>query len=53
MNEPRIAIFRGPIRMQNGVATGFDVSTKLKIEKEPFGDMIDTVCYGLVRNATV
>ena len=38
--------------MPNGVATGFDVSTKDKIEKEPFGDRIDTVCYGLVRNAT-
>ena len=47
------AIFRRPIRMPNGVATGFDVSTKEKIENEPFGDMIDTVCYGLVRNATV
>ena len=39
--------------MHNGVATGFDVSTKDKIEKKPFGDMIDTVCYGLVRKATV
>ena len=39
--------------MHNGVATGFDVSTKDKIENEHFGDMIDTVCYGLVRNATV
>ena len=38
--------------MPNGVATGFDVSTKDKIEKEPFGDMIDTVCYGLVRSST-
>ena len=53
------AIFRSPIRMHNGVATGFDVSTKDKIENEPFllqhyfGDMIDTICYGLVRNATV
>ena len=41
------------VRMHNGVATGFDVSTKDKIEKELFGDMIDTVYYGLVRNATV
>ena len=39
--------------MHNGVATDFDVSTKDNIEKEPFGDMIDTVCYGLVWNATV
>ena len=38
--------------MPNGVATGVDVSTKDKIEKEPFGDMIDTVCYGLVRSST-
>ena len=52
-DDPGNATFRSPIRMHNGVATGFDVSTKDKIEKEPFGDMIDTVCYGLVRNATV
>ena len=39
--------------MHNSVATGFDVSTKDKIENEPFGDMIDRVCYGLVRNAVV
>ena len=31
----------------------FDVSTKDKIEKEPFNNSIDTVCYGLVRNVTV
>ena len=30
--------------MQNGVAMDFGVSTKDKIEKDPFGDMIDTVC---------
>ena len=52
-DDPGNAIFRSPIRMHNGVATGFDVSTKDKIEKELFGDMIDTVYYGLVRNATV
>ena len=52
-DDPRNATFRRPIRMHNGVATGFEVSIKDKIEKEPFGDMIDTVCYGLVRNATV
>ena len=51
-DDPGNAIFRRPILMPNGVATGSDVSTKDKIEKEPFGDMIDTVCYGLVRNAT-
>ena len=53
MDDPGNAIFRSPTQMHNGVATGFDVSSKDKIEKEPFGDMIDTVCYGLVRNATV
>ena len=47
-DDPGNAIFRSPIRMHNGVATGFNVSTKDTIEKEPFGDMIDTVCYGLV-----
>ena len=52
-DDPGNAIFRSPIRMHHGVTTGFDVSTKDKIEKELFGDMIDTVCYGLVRNATV
>ena len=52
-DDPGNAIFRRPIRMSNCVATGFDVSTKDKIEKEPFGDMIDTGCDGLVRNATV
>ena len=53
MDDLGYAIFRSPTRMHNGVATGFDVSSKDKIEKEPFGDMIDTVCYGLVWNATV
>ena len=43
-DDPGNAIFRSPIRMHNGVATDFDVYTKDKIEKEPFGDMIDTVC---------
>ena len=52
-DDPGNAIFRCPIRMHNGVATGFDVSTNDWIEKEPFGDMIDTACYGLVRNATL
>ena len=52
-DDPGNAIFRSPIRMHNGVATGFDVSPKDKIENEPFCGMIDTVCYGLVRNFTV
>ena len=52
-DDPGNAIFRSLTRMHNGVATGFDVSTKDKIEREPFDDMIDMVCYGLVRNATV
>ena len=30
-DDPGNAIFRRPIRMPNGVATGFDVSTKDKI----------------------
>ena len=30
--------------MHNGVAMDFGVSTNDKIEKDPFGDMIDTVC---------
>ena len=37
--------------MHSGVATGFDVSTKDNIGKEPFGDMSD--CYGLIRNVSV
>ena len=49
---PEMQFFRSPIRMHNGLATGFDVSTKDKMEKGPFSDMIDTVCYGQVRNAT-
>ena len=52
-DDSRNTIFRSPIRMHNGVATGFDVSTKDKIENELFGGMIDTVCYGPVRNGTV
>ena len=47
-DDPGNSIFRRPIRMPNGVATSFDVSTKDKIEKKPFGDMIYTVCYGLI-----
>ena len=50
---PEMTIFRSLIRMHNGVATGFDISSKDKIENKLFGDMIATVCYGLVRNATV
>ena len=52
-DDPGNAIFRSLIRMHNGVATGFGVSTKDKIETKLLDDMIDTVCYGLVRNATV
>ena len=52
-DDPGNAIFRCVIQMHSGVATGFDVSTKDKIEKELFGYMIDTVCYCLVRNARV
>ena len=50
---PEMTIFRSPIRMHSGVATGFDEPTKDKIEKELFGDMIATVCYGLEQKATV
>ena len=52
-DDPGNAIFRSLIRMHNGVATGFDVSTKDKIEREPFDDMIDRVCFGLAQNTTV
>ena len=45
--------FRGPIRMHNGGATRFDVSTKDKVGKEPFCDMSDRDCYGLVQKVTV
>ena len=50
-DDPGNATFRKPIhvRMHNGVATGFDVSTKDKIGKESSGDMIDTVCNGTPR----
>ena len=41
------------IVMHNGVATSFDVSTKGKEGKEHFGDMSNTLYYGLIRNATV
>ena len=51
-DDPGNAIFRRPIRMLNGMATGLDVSSKDKIEKEHLGDMIDTFCYGLVRSST-
>ena len=51
-DDPGNVIFCRPIRMPNGVATDFDVSTKDQKEKEPFGDMVDTVCYGLVRFST-
>ena len=47
------ADFRSLIRMHSGVATGFDVSTKDKVGKEPFGDRSDTDCYGLIRNVSV
>ena len=43
-DDPVNAIFRSPIGIHNGVATGFYVSTKDKIEKELFSDMSDTVC---------
>ena len=52
-DDPGNAISLSPIRIHNGVATGFGVSTKDKIATGPFGDMIDTVCYGLVLNAMV
>ena len=48
MDDPGNANFRSPIRMHNVVATGFDVSTKNKIGKEPFDDMSDMVCNGLI-----
>ena len=47
------ANFQSPIRMHNGVATSFDISTKDKVGKEHFGDISDTICCGLIRNTTV
>ena len=44
---------RSLIRMHGGVATGFDVSTKDKVGKEPFVDMSDTECYGLIQKVSV
>ena len=37
--------------MHNRVATRFDVFIKDMVVKEPFGDMSDTDCYGLIRNS--
>ena len=39
--------------MHSGVTTGFDVSTKDKVGKEPFVDMSDTDCYCLLRKVSV
>ena len=52
-DDPGNSKFRSLIRMHSGMATGFDVSTKDKVGKEPFGDMSDTDCYGLIRNVLV
>ena len=49
-DEPGTANFRSQIRMHSGVATDFDVSTKDKVGKEPFGDISDSDCYGLIRS---
>ena len=43
-DDPGNANFRSLIRMHSGAATGFDVSTKDKVGKEPFVDMSDTDC---------
>ena len=43
-DDPGNVIFRSQIQVHNGVAMDFGVSTKDKIEKDPFGDMIGTVC---------
>ena len=55
-DDPGNVIFRSPIRMHNGVATGFDVFTKDKIEKRAFWwhDWYgllrsSTECHGLIR----
>ena len=50
---PGNANFRSLMRMHSGVATGFDVSTKDKVGKEPFGDTSDTDSHRLIRNASV
>ena len=52
-DDPENANFRSLIRMHNGVATGFDVSTKDKVGNEPFCDRSGTDCYGLIRNVSV
>ena len=52
-DDPGNDNFRSLIRMHSGVATAFDVSAKDKVRKEPFGDMSDTDCYGLIRNVSV
>ena len=52
-DDPANANFRSLIRMYSGVTTGFDLSTKDKVGKEPFGDMSDTDCYVLIRKVSV
>ena len=52
-DDPGNANFRSLIRMHSGVATGFNVSTKEKVGKEPLGDMSDTVSYCLIRIVSV
>ena len=41
-DDPGTANFRSLIPMHSCVATGFDVSTKDKVGKEPFGGMSNT-----------
>ena len=53
MDDPGNANFRSLIRMHNVLAAGFEVSAKDSIGKKPFGDMRDTVCYGLIPNTAV
>ena len=43
-DDPGNVIFRSQIQMHNDVAMDFGVSTNDKIEKDPFGDMINMVC---------
>ena len=50
--EMSIMRFRSLIWMHNVVATSFNVSTKDEIGNEPFADMSDMVCYGLIWNTT-
>ena len=52
-DDPENANFCSLIWMHSGAATGFDVFTKDMVGKEPFGDMSDTDCYGLLRNVSV